>query len=414
MEARGQLGPFAGTSAQRYAVDRKIASGGMATVYLGRALGAHGFERRVAIKACHPHLLDDEARRHALVDEARVAARIRHPNVVATLDVVPRDGSLLIVMEYVEGVTLAELLSNEEPLPVPVALRIVLDVLAGLDAAHALGVIHRDVSPQNVLVGAPGVAKLADFGVSKSEGRLVASTETGEVKGKLGYVAPEVYRGEPVTPRADVYAVGVVLWEALAGRRLFEGASHASVMQRVLRGTIPPLMAAREDVPMELDAVLARATARDTAGRFAGAEELARALESLAVPPAAPREVARYVRAMMKASGVEESVPPPPLEVTPVRRATRPPGRLAVAGVALALATSAFVVSAKALHPEPARRAHARELRALPLPVVIPLPSATPSASPAPSAAAAPSRPLAPPRATSSAKPPRFYDPKEL
>ncbi|MDB4933795.1 MAG: serine/threonine protein kinase, partial [Labilithrix sp.] len=314
---------FAGSSEQRYEIVRKIASGGMATVYLGRGVGALGFERPVAIKACHPHLLDAGPpgdRTQSVLDEARIAARIRHPNVVATLDVALHEGSVMIVMEYVEGLTVAALIKAavraDQPVPVPIALRIVEDALAGLHAAHelrdddgrALGVVHRDVSPQNVLVGVDGFAKLADFGVFKGESRSARVTASGEVKGKLGYIAPEIYTGEAASRQSDVYAMGVVLWELLAGRRLFDEAADAATMHRVLTGSVPPLSSVRvrSDVPIEIDAVLARALALEPSMRHATAEDLSRALEGLEVKAASARVVARYVREAIAATAVPE------------------------------------------------------------------------------------------------------------
>ncbi len=314
-ELRAALEGFAGASHQRYAIDRKIASGGHATVYLGRGLAPMGFERPVAIKVCHPHLLEGVRRPEALVDEARIAAKIRHPNVVSTLDVVVHDDTVMIVMEYVDGLTAAGLVRaagrSDRPIPLPIALRVVCDALAGLHAAHELtddagkpvGVVHRDVSPQNVLVSTDGHAKLADFGVYKGDGRLAPSTQTGELKGKLGYVAPEVYRGEPVSRLADVYAVGVVLWELLAGRRLFDEATHAGMMHRALEGRVPALASIRDDVPAELDGIIARAMALDPADRYATAEDLARAIESLPISAASSRAVGEHVREAMVVLG---------------------------------------------------------------------------------------------------------------
>lgn len=308
------LAGFAGSSEQRYEIVRKIAAGGMATVYLGRGIGALGFQRPVAIKACHPHLLDAGDRTQSVLEEARVAALIRHPNVVATLDVALFDDAVMIVMEYVEGLTVAGLVKAaaraDAPVPVAVALRIAEDALAGLHAAHQLrgedgrhlGVVHRDVSPQNVIVGVDGFAKLADFGVFKGDTRSARVTATGEVKGKLGYVAPEVYQGQPATRRSDVYALGVVLWELCAGRRLFDEAADAATMHRVLAGAVPALSSLRPDVPFEVDGVLARALALDPAERFATAEDFSRALEALPVTAASARVVAQHVRGAMDAS----------------------------------------------------------------------------------------------------------------
>ncbi len=318
------LAGFAGSSEQRYEIVRKIAAGGMATVYLGRGVGALGFERPVAIKACHPHLLGDEPgdRAQSVLDEARVAALIRHPNVVATLDVTLTDGAVMIVMEYVEGLTVAGLVKaaarDDRVVPASIALRIAEDALAGLHAAHELRgddgrlleIVHRDVSPQNVIVGVDGFAKLADFGVFKGDTRTARVTATGEVKGKLGYVAPEVYQGQPATRRSDVYALGVVLWELCAGRRLFDEATDAATMARVLAGAVPALSSLRADLPFELDGVLARALAVDPAERFATAEDFSRALEALPVAAASTRQVAQHVRDAMARGGAGASAGP--------------------------------------------------------------------------------------------------------
>jgi serine/threonine protein kinase len=213
----------------RYALSEEIAHGGMATVHIGRLRGSAGFARTVAIKRPHPQYARDPEFVAMFVDEARLAARIHHPNVVSTLDVVAREGELFLVMEYVQGESLSRLVhlarQRRERVPEPMVASIVAGVLHGLHAAHEargeggelLGLVHRDVSPQNVLVGTDGVARVLDFGVAKAAGRI-HTTRNGELKGKLAYMSPEQLCGE-VTRMTDVYAAGVVLWEALAGAR---------------------------------------------------------------------------------------------------------------------------------------------------------------------------------------------------
>jgi serine/threonine-protein kinase len=186
----------------RYALDAQFACGGMASVHFGRLLGPAGFTKVVAVKRLHPHLAEDPEFSAMLVDEARLAGRIQHPNVAATLDVVSQEGELLVIMEYVRGVSLEKLLARLRKqggrVPVPVACAIVTGVLYGLHAAHEatgergepLGIIHRDVSPPNIIVGAAGIARVVDFGVAKASGRLQV-TRPGQLKGKLGYMAPE-------------------------------------------------------------------------------------------------------------------------------------------------------------------------------------------------------------------------------
>jgi serine/threonine-protein kinase len=273
----------------RYALCDEIAHGGMATVHVGRLVGTAGFARTVAIKRLHPQYAKDPDFVSMLVDEARLAARIHHPNVVATLDVVAEDGELFLVMEYIGGESLARLerLSAERRQPIPLGhvASIVAGVLHGLHAAHEargedgepLNIVHRDVSPQNVLVGVDGVARVLDFGVAKAAVRI-QTTRDGQLKGKLAYMAPEQLRGE-VCQATDVYAAGVILWEGLAGRRLFAGENEGLVVTKIMKGGVEPPSAHRPEVSSELDSITLRALHRDPGQRFASARAMARALE---------------------------------------------------------------------------------------------------------------------------------------
>ena len=291
----------------RYALFDLLASGGMASVYLGRLAGAAGFSKTVAVKGLHPHLARDPDFKSMFLDEAHLAARIRHPNVASTLDVVSRGDELFIIMEFVHGESLSYLqkASSERGLevPLPVVSAVINGVLAGLHAAHeatsetglALGIVHRDVSPQNVIVGADGITRVIDFGVAKAVSR-VHSTRGGEIKGKLSYMAPEqINRGE-VDRRADVYAVGVVLWEVLTGRRLFVSDDALGVIQHVLTGEVAAPSTLRT-LPPTLDALVARAMAKSPGERFASALAMADALEA-AIPPASPLAVANWVKTL--------------------------------------------------------------------------------------------------------------------
>jgi eukaryotic-like serine/threonine-protein kinase len=280
----------------------------MATVYLGRLVGPVGFSRTVAIKRLHPQFARDPEFVAMFLDEARVAARIRHPNVVPTLDVVATEGELFLVMDYVQGEALSQLFravrSKGGAVPAPVAVNILLGVLHGLHAAHeatnergeALGIVHRDVSPQNVLVGTDGVPRLVDFGVAKAVGRL-QTTREGQLKGKAAYMAPEQVRGGEVTRQADVFAASVVLWEALTGRRLFQGNSDAETIYRLLDAEIEPPSQITPSIPAALDAVVLRGLARNAANRYESALAMALDLEKT-VGMVSSREVGAWVHEM--------------------------------------------------------------------------------------------------------------------
>jgi serine/threonine protein kinase len=286
----------------------------MATVYLARVSGVGGFQRFVAIKRLHPHLAREEEFIEMFLDEARLAARIHHPNVVAILEIGASEQVYYIVMEYVEGDTLAHLLSHctkrGHRLPMNVALRIVIDMLAGLDAAHelkdddgkSLEIVHRDVSPQNVLVGVDGSARLSDFGVARAATRLT-TTRAGQLKGKVAYMAPEQARGEKdIDGRADVFAAGIVLWEVLTCRRLFKGEGDAHTLNKVLSEPIPLLESVLPDVPKALQAIVSRALERDRSARYPTAAEFAEALEAAARAAGVlgtNKEVAAYVEEML-------------------------------------------------------------------------------------------------------------------
>jgi serine/threonine-protein kinase len=311
----------------RYETLRAIASGGMATVYLGRALGAGGFERLVAIKVMHPHIADDPEFVAMFLDEARLAARVRHPNVVATIDVQQLThaeapgGSpqLFIVMEYIDGPSLQlvqkELRKDGRLMPLSLAVRIFLDALAGLHAAHELidadgaplNLIHRDVSPQNLIVGLDGITRITDFGVARAESRL-SSTRGGQLKGKIAYMAPEQIRSEASDRRCDIYAAGVLLWELLVGQRLFKAENDGAMVAKILQGAPRSPRSLNPDIPPDIDAVCMRALRISPHERWPTAADFADALEDAAtvsgVGVASPRAVTTYLRQLDLGSGV--------------------------------------------------------------------------------------------------------------
>jgi serine/threonine protein kinase len=274
----------------RYAVFQQIAAGGMATVHLARLAGPEGFRRLVAVKVLHPHLYRDPEFKAMLIQEAKLAARIRHPNVVPTLDVVSTDSELFIVMEYVEGESLSVLRKaarrQDGSIPPPICAAIMAGVLHGLHAAHVaesetgepLGIVHRDVSPQNILVGTDGISRVLDFGVAKAlQSRL--ETRAGQVKGKSSYMAPEQIRAEPLTQRADIFAAAVVFWELLTARRLFGGTTDEERVFKVLQGDVPVPSTFCAALSPAVNDVVMKALRRDPAERYENALQMAEAIE---------------------------------------------------------------------------------------------------------------------------------------
>jgi len=290
----------------RYALFEQFASGGMATVHLGRLDGAGGFSRVVAIKRLLPHLVQNEDFTQMLLKEARLAARVRNPNVVPTVDVVASKGDVLLVLEYVHGESLSALCriqarERKEHVPLDVAVSVMQGVLQGLDAVHEatdeqgrpLGLVHRDISPPNVLVGADGMTRVLDFGIAKALEHIEDSSPN-RVKGKSGYMSPEQIRGERLTQRSDVFSAGIILWELLATRRLFTADADTERMQKILDGGYAPPGTHRQNLPPALDAVTMQALDPDPEKRFASCREFANALEQ-AAPAASSRRVADWV-----------------------------------------------------------------------------------------------------------------------
>lgn len=289
----------------RYVLSQPIAAGGMATVHLAMTRGERG--GLFACKRPHGHLESDPSFTKMLLDEATVSSRVRHPNVVTMYGAELNERGLVLVMDYVEGVSLATLMSESLPgrLPARVIVDVISGALRGLHAAHEvtdaegdlLGVVHRDVSPQNILVGTDGTPRVLDFGVAKASRRL-QSTRKGEVKGKLAYMAPEQLMGGRVDRRTDVYAAGIVLWEALTGSPLFHAGDEVETLGLLLEGCRTRPSEVDPSLPPALDEVVMRALSVDACDRFPTAAAMADALQASLPGGPDPGLAARLVRSL--------------------------------------------------------------------------------------------------------------------
>jgi eukaryotic-like serine/threonine-protein kinase len=292
----------------RYDILGVLARGGMGTVYLARHSAEAGFQRLFAVKVLHQHMAEDPEVVEMLFDEARIAAMIHHPNVVPIVDLGSQNGVHYVVMEYIEGAALNVLLrANRNNRPPRFVIPILLDALSGLHAAHVLAddkdqpmnLVHRDVSPQNILVGIDGTARITDFGIAKAESRL-NSTRPGQLKGKFAFMSPEQIReNAAVDCRSDVFSAGIVLWTALTGHRLFRADTDAATLTNVLSMRIPPPSTVGLRPPAVFDEICLRALARDPKKRFESAQEMEEHLREAAMAAGllgGRREVAAWVR----------------------------------------------------------------------------------------------------------------------
>ncbi|MGK4002938.1 serine/threonine-protein kinase [Sorangium sp. So ce1036] len=274
---------------QRYRVIKRLASGGMAEVFVAESAGIEGFKKQVAIKRVLPQLSKKEQFIAMFLDEARLSAHLSHSNVVSVFDIGVGDGTYFIVMEYVDGADLRALLEHQKklgrPMNVEVASFIAAKMCQGLAYAHELctadgkplQIVHRDITPANVLITRYGEVKIVDFGLAKASSQL-AESDAGIIKGKFGYLAPETVLEQGVDQRVDIFALGIILWEMLAGRRLFLGDSDYITVRLVRDAVIPSLQQINGEVPRELEQIIRRALARDPAARYRTARELGRDL----------------------------------------------------------------------------------------------------------------------------------------
>ncbi len=317
----------------RYTLHGEIAAGGMASVHIGRLEGTAGFTKTVAIKRLHAQFAKDPEFVSMFLDEARLAARIHHPNVVQPLDVISTDGEVFLVMEYIRGESLSRiqrfLRPTGERIPLKVVGAIIVGILHGLHAAHEasnergepLGIVHRDVSPQNVIVGTDGVARVLDFGIAKAANRS-QNTQNGDLKGKLPYMAPEQLLAETeVDRRTDIYAASIVLWELLVGERLFDSDYQSAILKRATQQSSIQAPSERvPNLPKALDDAVLKGLSRDPNDRFKTAREMAIQLE-MVMPLATPSKVGEWVELVAgeslakRAARIQEIEQERPLEI---------------------------------------------------------------------------------------------------
>jgi serine/threonine-protein kinase len=261
----------------------------MAEVYLGEATGVEGFKKRVAIKRVLPHLAQNENFIHMFLDEARLSARLNHANIVSVFDISAREDTYFLIMEFVDGANLKKILESlhrrGQRFPLPESIYVCAEAARGLSYAHelhdengnALGIVHRDISPPNIMVTKNGEVKVADFGLAKA-GTQLGKTDPGVVKGKFSYLSPEAAHGKEVDARADIFSLGIVLWEMLAGRRLFLGETDYATVKLVQGANIPRLSPLNPQVDDAFEEILLRALARDPDTRYQSAAEFGDAL----------------------------------------------------------------------------------------------------------------------------------------
>jgi serine/threonine protein kinase len=416
-----------------------LASGGMASVYVARQRSVAGIERLVVLKRVHPHLVSNREFCHMFLDEGRISSQIRHANVVSVIDAAEIGGEVCLIQEYVESVSMRQLIEAAkaagEWLPPAVTAHIVCDMLKGLHAAHGavdlrgqpLHVVHRDVSPGNIVVGLDGVSRLIDFGIARAATRLV-ETDSGVIKGKFAYMAPEQLKHRPVDARTDIFAAAAVLFHGLTGVAPFGSSNEGDTVLRILLTEVPDPSSFHSAVPKALDAVVQRALERDPDDRFESAAAFREAIER-ACPPASTQEVAAVVerfasevlherrqaiQEVLDKSSFEESRAVPLEDTRPASRPTRAyrsaVAVLAVAGLAglafLGLRHLAAAPSSTALASPPAASTSAEvpvasAVTPLLAPSALPAPNDTGTVTSSSDRAPTPPRPTSPAQKTS-------------
>jgi serine/threonine protein kinase len=297
-----------------YQLLKKLASGGMATIYLARQAGIEGFEKLLVVKRILPHLAENEEFVKMFLDEARIAARLNHPNIVQIFNLGAQGDTFFIAMEYIHGEDVRRVFkrgdADGKPIPVPLICRIVMDAAAGLDYAHAkldaggkpLGIVHRDVSPQNIIVTFEGSVKVVDFGIAKAADQATV-TRSGVLKGKYSYMSPEQAAGMKIDRRTDIFALGIVLYELLTGTRLFKRANDLQTLNAVGECDVQNPSDIDMRLPKDLDPIVLKALAKNADERFQTAGELRIALEQYLLTnqlPSSSVQLAAYMKDIYK------------------------------------------------------------------------------------------------------------------
>jgi serine/threonine protein kinase len=447
----------------KYELIRELAVGGMAEVFLARTAGPMGFEKRLVLKRILPQMAKDPAFIQMFLSEATLAARLTHPNIVQIFDFGESDGTYYLAMEYMDGPSLRTLLEDSlrrgGPLPPVPCARIIASACEGLAFAHdfrdpatgqPLDIVHRDISPDNLLLSRQGAVKVADFGVAKASGQL-HRTQTGMIKGKLAYMPPEQIRNQPLDRRVDVYSLGIVFYELLVGQRPFTAPTDASLMHAILYEPAAPAAQLRPELPAPVLRILERATAKDREQRYPDCAAFQAELEEFILSTGKPVTTQHIAQLIEQVSPPvpDASVPPPtPLPLgdvvltnTVLRQAPSPdlalPASQPLSDTALrAVANPDTPQAAPARTPGRARVAiagavllvigggylrwgrEAPEASPVPLPVAVPAPTSpvppVPAVEPAPPApAASPAEPVAPPAGVAPATAPAPLEPAQ-
>ncbi len=356
------LGESQGVRLGKYQLLRRLATGGMAEIFLARAQAIHGFEKQLVLKRILPqHASSDDFIRMFLA-EARLAATLHHPNIVQVYDIGEEAGTYFFTMEYIQGQDLRGLVraARRKATPIPLAhiLHIIMGMAGGLHHAHEkvgtdgrpLGIVHRDVSPSNVLVTYEGDVKVVDFGIAKAAAAQV-STIAGTLKGKIPYMSPEQCRGEAVDRRSDIFSIGTLLWELTTGKRLFAGENEFAILNRVAKADVPPPSSVRPEYPPELEAIVMRALSVDAESRYPTAIDLQIDLEDFAREarlPVSSARMGRFMRALF-----DEEIRAATVEMTMAAASDVPGGTMIVSPSSPPEGISDLTPSEVRLHAEP-------------------------------------------------------------